>query len=404
MKNILNRYLFAFSVLLLPAVCYCNPLGYIFGSSESWKEEVQLHDGRVIVVDRHVNLSARGIDVGRQELDETVTFTLPNSKREITWKSDFRIFADDPFGLLGIQILDIVDGIPYIAARPAGCIGFNKWKRPNPPYIFFKFDGKVWERIGLAEFPEVLNKTNVMLSVPPAELLKPIYSVAQVNELNMEGVRAEGSRTIIRKPFAIIESRCMDMVRTKDGWASPEGIKVDLPLPKEVPLEIVKSINYTPDRVISSNEWGTIFFDNNRVANCSALFKPADPYDPMKAGERFVMDTTGQKVVPYSQNDLHTGAKRICDQGNILFITHLELPKEMVFTKYAATGDLIYRISFRKPNELIGYTGYPAFPTIKSKNGFLTFEWWNFHQIGTDWHVARILKVRFHEPVSTGQD
>ncbi len=190
-------------------------------SSESWKEEVQLHDGSVIVVERHFNLAAPSIDVGRQELDETVIFTIPESKKEITWKSDFNKIPDDPHGLLSILLLDIVKGIPYIATSPAGCIGFNRWNRPNPPYVFFKFDGNEWKRIPLEEFPADLNNANVILSRPPTELLKSFYTVAQVNAQNMEGVREEGSRTIIRKPFAILENRCPELVYYKGAWVGP---------------------------------------------------------------------------------------------------------------------------------------------------------------------------------------
>jgi hypothetical protein len=178
---------------------------------------------------------------------------------------------------------------------------------------------------------------------------------------------------------------------------------VDLPPPLEVPLEILETKNYSPDRVIDGNEWGNISFDKDKDANCNALFKPADPNDPMKAGERFGKDPTGQKIVPYLRYDLHTGAKRICDQNNIWFITHLEQPNKMLVTKYTTTGNLVYRISFRNPEEVSGFTGYPVLPTIKSENGFLNFEWWHFKNIYTDWHVARTLKVRFHEPVSIGK-
>jgi hypothetical protein len=136
-------------------------------SSKSWKEEVQLHDGRVMVVERHINLAAPSIDVGRQELDERVTFTPPDSKNEITWKSDFNKIPDDPQGLLGIQLLDIVNGTPYIVTRPVGCIGFNRWNRPNPPYVFFKYEGDKWKRIVLEEFPAGLSMANVILSSPP---------------------------------------------------------------------------------------------------------------------------------------------------------------------------------------------------------------------------------------------
>jgi hypothetical protein len=76
----------------------------------------------------------------------------------------------------------------------------------------------------------------------------------------------------------------------------------------------------------------------------------------------------------------------------------------MIVTKYTTTGDLIYRISFQNPEAVFGFIGYPVFPTIKSENGFLNFDWWHFKDVHMEWHVARTLKVRLLEPVPIGKD
>lgn len=208
-------------------------------AEKSWKEEVLLHDGQKIIVERHFNLGG-GLNIERRErkeLDETVTFKLPGSDKTIAWKTEFDDFAPEANNNdLSILLLDIVNGVPYIATSPAGCIGFNKWKRPNPPYIFFKFNGKDWKRITLEEFPAELNKANVILSSPSTELLKSFYTVEQVNAQNNDGIRAEGSRTIIRKPFAIEENRCPELVPIKGGgWGSPGGIKRMIPIEQPQP-------------------------------------------------------------------------------------------------------------------------------------------------------------------------
>ena len=194
-------------------------------AKKNWKEEVLLHDGQKIIVERHFNLGSATLESReRKELDETVSFTLPGSNKNIIWKTEFNNFSSEPNGL-GILLLDIVNGTPYIAARPAGCISFNKWKRPNPPYNFFKYDGSNWQRITLEEFPAILNNTNFIVGSPPTELLKSFYTIEQVNEQNKD-IRAEGYKTIIRKPFAIEENRCLVLVPTKDGgWETPGGFK-----------------------------------------------------------------------------------------------------------------------------------------------------------------------------------
>jgi hypothetical protein len=101
---------------------------------------------------------------------------------------------------LNLLLFDVVRGVPYIATYPAGCIAYNKWKRPNPPYIFFKYQGDEWKQIPLAEFPAELRKTNVIVGRPPSELLKSIYKVADVQERNYY-LQAD-YKTILREQLA----------------------------------------------------------------------------------------------------------------------------------------------------------------------------------------------------------
>ncbi|MES2365901.1 MAG: hypothetical protein V4563_08420 [Pseudomonadota bacterium] len=197
----------------------------LLGSSKSWKEEVLLHDGQKMVVERHFNFGGYPTIESRerQALDETVTFTLPGSNKKITWKTDFNDFAPEPNNL-NLLILDVVNGIPYIATYPAGCIAYNKWKRPDPPYIFFEYAGNDWKRISLKEFPIVLNQTNVIVGHPPNELLKPFYTVDGVKERNQDlGVEF---KSIHRKPMASEITTCPVLVPIKGGgWGTPGGFK-----------------------------------------------------------------------------------------------------------------------------------------------------------------------------------
>lgn len=109
----------------------------VFGHSKGWKEEVLLHDGRVLLVERSFNLGGYPTLDARERslMDETITFTLPGTRKEISWKTKFDDRSPERSSL-GALLLDIVDGMPYLATSPAGCIAYNKWSRPNPPYIF----------------------------------------------------------------------------------------------------------------------------------------------------------------------------------------------------------------------------------------------------------------------------
>ena len=155
-------------------------------SQTSWKEEVLLHDGTIITAQRTYNLGGKpGFDATeRVPLDETVTFNLPNAKT-IIWKNDFKDTVPEPNSLNHFRF-DIVGVVPYLATYPAGCIAYNKWGRPNPPQVLLKYAAGQWQRITLAELPPVLiNKTaNVVVGRPATSLLKPFYTVADVNVKN----------------------------------------------------------------------------------------------------------------------------------------------------------------------------------------------------------------------------
>lgn len=191
-------------------------------STMGWKEEVLLHDGSKIVVERSFHLGGYPEIASRerQALDETVIFTNPKTNQSVTWKTDFRNDVPDQNGL-NLLVLDIVNGIPYIATYPAGCIAYNKWKRPNPPYVFFKYEGSDWQRIPLEAFPAELNQTNVIVGKPPAELLKPFYTVEQVNEHNY--YLGKEYKTILREALkpGSMEVGCEELVYYKGAWVNP---------------------------------------------------------------------------------------------------------------------------------------------------------------------------------------
>jgi len=56
----------------------------------SWKEEVLLHDGSKIVVERSQTYGGRH-EIGQKPpiKEQEITFTLPGSSRSITWKSEY---------------------------------------------------------------------------------------------------------------------------------------------------------------------------------------------------------------------------------------------------------------------------------------------------------------------------
>jgi hypothetical protein len=166
-----------------------------------WKEEVKLHDGQIIVAERFYNLGGYAyLDSSeRTPLDETVTFKLPNGK-SIEWKNDFRDSVPEPNSLNHFRF-DIVNGVPYLATYPAGCISYNKWGRPNPPQVFFKYANDQWQRIMPDELPPQLigYSANVIVGRPASSLLKSFYTVEGVNAKN-HYISTPEYKTILREP------------------------------------------------------------------------------------------------------------------------------------------------------------------------------------------------------------
>ena len=189
----------------------------IGGSTMNWKEEVLLHDGQIVVAERFYNLGSHPTLDSRERaaLDQTVTFNLIGTNKKITWKTDFRDSEPVP-NSLNLLLFDVVKGVPYIATYPAGCIAYNKWKRPNPTYVLFKYEGGEWKQISLAEFPAELSKTNVIVGRPPSELLKSFYKVADVQERNyyLQADYKTNLREAVKRQGP---ESCGEMARTKDG-------------------------------------------------------------------------------------------------------------------------------------------------------------------------------------------
>lgn len=172
--------------------------------TDSWKEEVLLHDGQKVVIERHQTYGPRPvIDKWPKIKDHTLSFSLPGSTRALTWKSEY---AEDIEGNMDFVplALHVLDGRPYVVATPVGCLGYNKWGRPNPPYVVFMHDGKAWQRIPLTELPTQFKDINLVVgtSARAAEALTalPLVDVEAVRRFN-SGVQPIEFKSILREPL-----------------------------------------------------------------------------------------------------------------------------------------------------------------------------------------------------------
>lgn len=176
-------------------------------SETSWKEEVLLHDGSKITVARTVERGGRH-EIGQQPpiKEGGLNFNLPTTGESVTWKSEY----SQDVGLADFMplLLDIYQGTAYVVSVPVGCLSYNKWGRPNPPYVIFKFEGKAWKRIPLQELPDEIKAPNLIFSSPDnkvEKIGKSFISAEDVKKINSSLTQPE-YKTILREALAM--ERC----------------------------------------------------------------------------------------------------------------------------------------------------------------------------------------------------
>jgi hypothetical protein len=196
-------------------------------ASTSWKEEVLLHDGSKIIVERSQTYGGRH-EIGQPSpiKEHTITFAMPRTNKTITWVSEYgEDLGRTNFNLLAVHILN---DTPYLVASPNLCLSYNKWGRPNPPYVFFKYDGSAWQRIQLSEFPIEFKTINVMISTygygdADRAVTSGFISAESVKKLNSDA-KQEEFKAIVRTSIKHEGPEgCPEMIYYKGGWISPEG-------------------------------------------------------------------------------------------------------------------------------------------------------------------------------------
>lgn len=216
--DIIRRISFMITlVLILTGVSSMNACGFF--DTASWKEEVLLHDGSKIIVKRwqkHGGPRSFGAPIREALISEqTISFSHPKTKEKIIWK-------DGPTEDIHIANFDLValhikDNIPYLVTVTKQCIEYNKWGRPNPPYVVFKYEGKEWKHIPLSELPMEFKNVNLVVNTVGynEELLNGSLSpiaAEKVKEFNRD-LQSELDKTILRNPMAPQgKAHCPEMI------------------------------------------------------------------------------------------------------------------------------------------------------------------------------------------------
>ena len=112
--------------------------------SRSWKEEVKLSDGSVIVVKRRMVRERFG-EIGHHGRVLKQELEYDKAGGAIHWVGDI-----DPV------IFDFAQGKAYVVAFPQVYAECQRYGFPNPPFVFFRELGPNWERVDAGKVPKGL--------------------------------------------------------------------------------------------------------------------------------------------------------------------------------------------------------------------------------------------------------
>lgn len=150
------------TAVLLAYMAWLLVAGWLDLPALRWSEEVKQEDGSILLVKRKVWLGGRyEIGQGGAIAKEELRFDMPGQKQEAFWHEGY----DKKLGRTSqLPIaLHIHNGMAFLVTTPHLCVAYNKWGRPNPPYVIWRTsDGKVWQRISLDELPVTIKSINML--------------------------------------------------------------------------------------------------------------------------------------------------------------------------------------------------------------------------------------------------
>jgi hypothetical protein len=193
--------------------------------ADAWKEEVLLHDGQKIIMERSQTYKGRSEPGQSAPIGEhTIRFSVPGSAKVITWTSEYG--GDIGRTDFNLSALHVKDGTPYVVAEPNLCLSYNKWGRPNPPYVVFRHDGNAWKRIGFDALPAEFTTVNVVKRIRGIDVENLVkakqVSAAQVASLNA-GLERPESKAVLREPLPDVKllADCEIRMLYKGRWILP---------------------------------------------------------------------------------------------------------------------------------------------------------------------------------------
>jgi len=152
---------------------------------------------------------------------------LPKSGNTYSWTSEFgEDLGRTNFNMVALHVLN---GMPYLVVVPNLCLSYSKWGRPNPPYLFFKSDGKSWQRNSLSEFPVEFGTINLIVNNGREDEIQSLTS--KLGYVSAEGVKEINSS--LRQPE--YRSILRERLKRENCPQSSPGPKAPIAVPQNAP-------------------------------------------------------------------------------------------------------------------------------------------------------------------------
>lgn len=201
-----------------------NAFGFFGLGGTTWKEEAVQPDGTKIIVERTVFRKGRHEFGQRPPIgSHTLSFLMPGTGLRLKWEDAYS--KDVGSANFAPMLLGVWQGRAYVLVSPMGCLAYNKWGRPNPPYVVFRYEGSEWKRIALADLPSEFKLPNLIISSPDEEAVKSearIIPAEMITQMN-QGFGENEYKRILREPNKNAGNGC---IRTdyygKAGWLSQD--------------------------------------------------------------------------------------------------------------------------------------------------------------------------------------
>lgn len=136
-------------------------LGLLHEDYREWQEEVQLNDGRVIVVTQKKKCSSGY--TGKEQVaciarEAWLTMNLPDfSDQPITWHENLRA-----------RVINVDQENLYIIGIFPTQREYYLYQQPEPPFVAYRWENHAWVRIPFEQVPESIYDANMLYEgVPP---------------------------------------------------------------------------------------------------------------------------------------------------------------------------------------------------------------------------------------------